>query len=87
MTEREYIDLYYRDLELNLVAFKRVLDCDQEIRAMAQIAYDMGFSAAKCGDTRTTLDDWDKMPARYIQLADANVLRSKPMYKHKDEPK
>jgi hypothetical protein len=85
MTEREYVDLYYRDLELNLVAFKRVLDCEPHIRALAQIAYDMGFSAAKCGDTRTTLDDWDKMPARYIQLADANVLRSKPGRKHGED--
>jgi hypothetical protein len=85
MTEHEYVDLYYRDLELNLVAFKRVLDCEPHIRALAQIAYDMGFSAAKCGDARTTLDDWDKMPARYIQLADANVLRSKPGRKNGED--
>ena len=87
MTEREYTDLYFSEVELNRSAFKRVLDCEQEIRALAQIAYDIGFSAAKIGDDRTLLDDWEKMPKRYIQAADSHALRSKPMHKYKDEPK
>lgn len=78
MTEEQYKYLYFRDVELNLVAFKRVLDCEEQIRALAQIAYDIGYSAAQLGERRTLLDEWDKMPPKYIQVADAHQLTSKP---------
>jgi hypothetical protein len=79
VNEKQYTELYFRDLELNLVAFNRLLDCEQQIRALAQIAYDIGFNAAVLGETRTCLDDWEKMPKRYIQIADSHVLRSAAM--------
>jgi hypothetical protein len=78
MTEEQYANLYFRDVELNLVAFKRVLDCEEQIRALAQIAYDIGHSAASLGEPRTVIDGWDKMPTRYIQVADAHQLTSRP---------
>ena len=37
MTRGEYIDLFHR-AEVNLVAFKQVNDCDEELRKMVEMA-------------------------------------------------
>jgi len=78
MTEEQYAKLYFGDVELNRNAFNPVLHCEMQIRALAQIAYDIGYSAANLGEPRTVIDGWDKMPTRYIQVADAYQLTSKP---------
>jgi hypothetical protein len=37
MNREEYIDLFHR-AEVNLVAFKQVNDCDEELRKMVEMA-------------------------------------------------
>jgi hypothetical protein len=49
MTREEYIDLFHR-AEVNLVAFKQVNDCDEELRKMVEMAIEAerGACALMC---------------------------------------
>jgi hypothetical protein len=66
MTRDEYNELFHK-LELNLVAFKRLLDCDEEVLKLVNtaIAAEREKCAKICED-----DDW-KVAATLIRERDA----------------
>jgi hypothetical protein len=61
MTEEQYTIIYFRDVELNLKAFTAVINCESEIRGIAQRAYDVGYAAASNGEPRTELKQITQM--------------------------
>jgi hypothetical protein len=52
MTQEEYIDLFHR-AEVNLVAFKPVFHCDDELRKMVEMAIEKEREA--CADIKNIL--------------------------------
>lgn len=59
MTRNEYIDLFHK-AQVNLVAFKQIFHCDEELRKMVEIALaDEREACAVIGDSMDPLQDGD----------------------------
>ena len=56
MNREEYIDLFHR-AEVNLVAFKQVFHCDEELRKMVEMAVKAEREA--CAKVCEDLDAWN----------------------------
>ena len=76
MTREEYIDLFHK-AQVNLVAFKMVFHCDDELRKMVEMAIaDEREACAKvCEQDENRADDWipDSRPGGYF----ANAIRAR----------
>ena len=55
MTEEQYAELYFREVQLNRKAFNAVISCGNDIRKLAQLAYDLGHNEGSAGLEKTTI--------------------------------
>ena len=60
MTREEYIRLFHK-AQVNLVAFKQVFHCDEELRRMVEMAVEAEREACAkvCEDGINNATDWD----------------------------
>lgn len=69
MTQKEYLDLFHK-AQVNLVAFKPVFHCDDELRRMVEMAVE--------AERQRFMDELMKNPAICRQIIDAGMMASDP---------
>jgi hypothetical protein len=79
MTKEEYIKLFHKE-QLNLVAFKRLLDCDEEVLRLVNSAIEAEREAcAKIAENRMLHDKNENIKKGYFyaQQSIAQDIRSR----------
>ena len=71
MTRNEYIDLFHK-AQVNLVAFKQVFQCDEELRKMVEMAV-----AAEREACAQLCDDWAKNSYLAKAKSCARIIRAR----------